>query len=349
MSAPRHFTHLKDLTPEQLLRLADLALSLKKTARTDAPLAGKSLAFCYMNPSLRTQVSCEVATASLGGHPITLSLGAGAGGTWGMESVEGVVMDGTAAEHLKEAVPVLGRFCAALGLRSFPAGLSWDEDKKELPLTAFRKYSAVPVINLESASGHPCQALADLATIKERFEPKGKNFLLTWAPHIKALPMAVPNSSVEMASMAGMNVTIARPDGYDLDPEVMERVKMNCAENGTKLELTSDGPAAYAGQHVVYGKSWGSIANYGKPPSADPAFRSKWIVNAEKMKKTDEAIFMHCLPVRRNLVVADEVLDGPWSVVIDEAENRLHAAKAVLLDLLTHESSTHAASRRHSR
>lgn len=342
----RHFTHLKDLTSGQLLALADRALELKRSHPKDAPLAGKSLAFCYMNPSLRTQVSCEVATASLGGHPITLSLGGGTGGTWGMESVEGVVMDGAAAEHLKEAVPVLGRFCAALGLRSFPAGVSWDEDKKELPLTAFRRYSTVPVINLESASGHPCQALADLATIKERFAPKKKNFLLTWAPHIKALPMAVPNSSVEMASMAGMNVTIARPEGYDLDPEVMERVKKNCAANGTKLEITSDGPSAYEGQHVVYAKSWGSIANYGKPPSSDADFRKKWIVTADKMKKTDEALFMHCLPVRRNLVVADEVLDGPWSVVIDEAENRLHAAKAVLLDLLAAQPKTLAATHR---
>src|SRR5208282_2404377 len=154
-----------------------------------------------MNPSLRTQVSCEVATASLGGHPITLSLGAGGGGTWGMEAVEGVVMDGAAAEHLKEAVPVLGRFCAALGLRSFPAGTSWNDDKKEPQLTAFRKYSTVPVINMESATGHPCQALADLMTIRERMDPKNKNFLLTWAPHVKSLPMAVPNSAAEIAAM----------------------------------------------------------------------------------------------------------------------------------------------------
>jgi len=345
MKTLRHFTHLKDLTPGELDALADAALALKKSAPKGALLAGKSLAFCYMNPSLRTQVSCEVATAALGGHPITLSLGAGAGGTWGMESVEGVVMDGAAAEHLKEAVPVLGRFCAALGLRSFPGGTSWEEDKKERPLAAFRKYSTVPVINLESASGHPCQALADLATIKERFNPKKKNFLLTWAPHVKALPMAVPNSAVEMAAMAGMNVTIARPAGYDLDPEVLARAKRRCADQGTTLSVTDDVPAAFAGQHVVYAKSWGAIEGYGKPPPAEPEFRRKWIVTAAKMKKTDGAIFMHCLPVRRNLVVADEVLDGPWSVVIDEAENRLHAAKAVLLDLLS-PKKTH---RSHSR
>ncbi len=341
----RHFTHLRDFSPKEIMGLVGDAIALKKTAPKSAPLAGKSLAFCFMNPSLRTQVSFSVATHQLGGHPVTLSLGSG--GTWGMESVEGVVMDGTAAEHLKEAVPVLGRFCAGLGLRSFPAGVSWEEDKKELPLTAFRKYSTVPVINMESASGHPCQALADLMTIRERMDPKKKNFLLSWAPHIKALPMAVPNSAVEIAAMAGMNVTIARPEGYDLDPEVMARVEANCSANGTTLKVTDDVPKAFDGQHVVYGKSWGSIANYGKPPSADPAFRKKWIVSAEKMKRTQDAIFMHCLPVRRNLVVADEVLDGPWSVVIDEAENRLHTAKAVLTMLLATKST--AAARRHVR
>ncbi|PIR18867.1 MAG: acetylornithine carbamoyltransferase, partial [Elusimicrobia bacterium CG11_big_fil_rev_8_21_14_0_20_64_6] len=209
----RHFAHLKDFTIDELNAIIDSAIALKKSAPAGMPLAGKSLVFCFMNPSLRTQVSFSVATASLGGHPITLSLGSG--GTWGMESVEGVVMDGTAAEHLKEAVPVLGRMCQGLGLRSFPAGKSWAEDKTEPALAAFLKYSTVPVINMESASGHPCQALADLMTIKERMNPKGKNFLLSWAPHVKALPMAVPNSAVEIASMAGMNVTIARAGGYD--------------------------------------------------------------------------------------------------------------------------------------
>lgn len=342
----KHFTHLKDFTIDELNAITDSAIALKKSAPAGMPLAGKSLAFCFMNPSLRTQVSFSVATASLGGHPVTLSLGSG--GTWGMESVEGTVMDGTAAEHLKEAVPVLGRMCQGLGLRSFPVGKSWDEDKAELALSAFLKYSTVPVINMESASGHPCQALADLMTIRERMKPKGKNFLLSWAPHVKALPMAVPNSSVEIASMAGMNVTIARPEGYDLDPEVMARVKKNCAANGARLSLTDKVPQSFDGQHVVYGKSWGSLSEYGKPPSSDPAFRKKWTISAAKMKRTDNALFMHCLPVRRNLVVDDAVLDGPWSVVVDEAENRLHTAKAVLMYLLASDKKRlTAAARRH--
>ncbi len=342
----KHFTHLKDFTIDELNRIIDSASDLKKSTHAVLPLAGKSLAFCFMNPSLRTQVSFSVATNALGGHPLILNLGSG--GTWGMESVEGAVMDGTAAEHLKEAVPVLGRMCQGLGLRSFPTGKSWAEDRNEPALAAFIKYSTVPVINMESASGHPCQALADLMTIRERMPPKGKNFLLSWAPHIKALPMAVPNSSVEIASMAGMNVTIARPEGYDLDPEVMARVKKNCAMNGSTLRVTDKVPQAFDGQHVVYGKSWGSIANYGQAPSSDPAFRKKWTISAAKMKRADKAIFMHCLPVRRNLVVDDAVLDGPWSVVVDEAENRLHTAKAVLMYLLASQPKRMtAAARRH--
>ncbi len=338
----RHFTHLKDYSIDELYELIDEAVRLKKGGAPSLSLTGKSLAFCFMNPSLRTQVSFSAATAAFGGNPIVLNMGSG--GTWGMEALEGVVMDGAAAEHLKEAVPVLGRMTAALGLRSFPAGKSWAEDKREDALTAFVKYSTVPVVNMESASGHPCQALADLMTIKERMNPKGKNFLLSWAPHVKPLPMAVPNSSVEMASMAGMNVTIARPEGYDLDPEVVARVKANCEKNGATLTITDDASAAFEGQHVVYGKSWGSMANYGVAPSADPVFRKKWTISSDKMRKTDDAILMHCLPVRRNLVVNDDVLDGKWAVHIDEAENRLHTAKAVLNHLLSPKKS-HA--RRH--
>lgn len=323
----RDFTHLSDYTPAQLDALVELALQLKREPPQRKPLAGKALAFCFMNPSLRTQVSMEVAAAQLGAHPVTLSLG---GSTWQMEHEEGVVMDGSCPEHLKEAVPVLTRFCDLVALRSFPAGKSWEEDKQEPYLTAFKKYAEKPVVNLESATGHPCQALADIMTIKERMEPKGKRFLLTWAPHIKGLPMAVPNSAVEIAAAAGMHVTIARPKGFDLDPEVMTQVRKNAAS----VTVTDDANGAFDGQEVVYAKSWGSIAAYGQPLPSDAEFRKKWIVTQQKMKKTNDAFFMHCLPVRRNVVVEDAVLDSKASVVIDQAENRLHTAKAVLLHLI---------------
>lgn len=331
----RSFTHLHRHAPEELQALIDLARRLKKSPRLDKPLDGKSLAFCFMNPSLRTQVSFETATASLGGHPVTVGLGTD---TWKMESAEGVVMDGPAAEHLKEAVPVLSRFCSVLGLRSFPAGASWEEDKKEPHLSAFLKYATVPVVNLESATGHPCQALADLMTIRERMDPKGKNFLLTWAPQVKAVPMAVPNSAAEIAALAGMSVTIARPEGWDLDPEMMARVRAHCERNGAELKVTDRAAEGYDGAHVVYAKSWGAISRYGQPPPQDPAFRSRWIVDPAKMARTADAVFMHCLPVRRNVIVADAVIDSKASIVVDQAENRLHTAKAILLWLLEMES-----------
>lgn len=331
-----HFTHLRDHSSEEILSLVAAARKIKAAPPNGLPLAGKSLGFCFMNPSLRTQVSFEVATAALGGHPVVLALGTD---TWQLEFDDGSIMDGKSAEHLKEAVPVLARYCQALALRSFPSGTSWAEDKLEPYLSAFKKYSTVPVINMESATGHPCQALADLMTITERMEPQGKNFLLTWAPHVKSLPMAVPSSAAEIAALAGMNVTIARPPGFDLDPEVMARVKARCEANGSTLSVTDDAEGAFAGKHVVYAKSWGSIGDYNKPLNADPAFRRRWIVTEDKMRRTEKALFMHCLPVRRNLVVRDEVLDGPWSVVVDQAENRLHTSKAVLLKLLGGTSS----------
>jgi N-acetylornithine carbamoyltransferase len=327
----KHFTHLHEWGQDGIMGLVDKALAYKKTPPQNRPLTGKSLAFCFMNPSLRTQVSFEAATAALGGHPITLF--PGQGGIWAMERRDGLVMDGPTTEHVKEAVPVLGRYCSALGLRSFSEGQSWDEDKTEPWLSAFRRYSTVPIINMESPTAHPCQALADLMTIKERMDPRGKNFLLTWAPHVKALPLAVPQSAAEIAAMAGMNITIARPKGYDLSVEAMRRIKDSCRLSGAKLQVTDDGDSAFKNAHVVYAKAWGSLENYGQAPSAGIEFRKKWMLTKNKMSRTDKAIFMHCLPVRRNLVVADEVLDAPYSVVLTQAENRLHAAKAVLTTL----------------
>lgn len=335
----RNFTNLHEGGARGLHELVDLAIQLKAgivpsleggEGKVGAqPLAGKTIALCFMNPSLRTQVSFEAAAAALGAHPITLFIGQG---TYAMEHRDGVVMDGSSAEHVREAVPVLSRMCDAIALRCFPEGKNWEEDKKDPLLSAFRKYATVPVISMESALGHPCQALADLMTIKERMEPKGKKFVLAWAPHIKASPLAVPHSAAEMAALAGMDLTIARPKGFDLDPEVMARVEKACAANGSKLEVTDDVARAYAGARVIYAKSWGSLAAYGVPP--DATLRDQWRVTEAKMATTDGGIFMHCLPVRRGLKVEDAVLDGPSSVVIDQAENRLHTAKAVLLKLL---------------
>lgn len=323
----RHFLHLDQVGPRTVLDLVARARALKGGADAGKPLAGSTVSLLFMNPSLRTRVSLETATVMLGGHPIALSVG---GDTWNMETRHGVVMNGAAQEHVREAIPVLGRYSKILGLRSFPHGKSWEEDRQEPALSAFRDFSTIPVVNMESAMGHPLQALADLMTVSERMEPAGKTFLLTWAPHIKPLPMAVPSSAAEVAAIGGMNVRIARPPGYDLDPEVMARIQASCRANGRVLEVTDDPEEAYRGAHVVYAKAWGSLETYGEPPPSDEDWRRRWTVSVEKMERTGGAIFMHCLPVRRNLVVADGVLDGPWSVVVDEAENRLHTARAVL-------------------
>lgn len=326
-----HFTSLHEAGAEAIIALVEAAEQLKATPRLDRPLAGQSVALCFMNPSLRTQTSFEVAAASLGAHAVTLSPGIN---SWKLEARDGAVMDADCPEHVREAVPVLARYCQAIGLRAFPAGKDWAEDRLDPYLNAFKTHSGVPVISLESALGHPCQALADLQTIRSRMDPKGKNFLLTWAPHIKPLPQAVPHSAVEMAAMAGMNITIARPEGYDLDPEVMQRVQESCKANGASLNITSDVRTAYKGQHIVYAKSWGSLSKYGEAPSTDQGFRDLWRVSAAKMAQSADAAFLHCLPVRRNIEVDDAVLDGPSCVVIDQAENRLHTAKAVLLNLM---------------
>ena len=307
--------------------LVELARRLKRQPPAHRPLAGKSVGLVFMNPSLRTQTSFEVAAAMLGAHPVTLQVGGG--GTWKLEAREGAVMDGDCAEHAKEAVAVLSRYVDLLGVRCFPGGKSWEEDRRDPMLSAFVKYATVPVVSLESALGHPCQALADLMTIREK-RPRAKKFLLTWAPHVKALPTAVPNSAAEMAARAGLDLVVARPEGYDLDAGVMESVRAAARAAGGSVTVTDDLDAAYDGADVVYAKAWGSLESYGRPPAPRP----EWRVTAEKMARTNDAAFMHCLPVRRNVVVDDAVLDGKWSVVIDQAENRLHTAKAVLLSLL---------------
>ena len=328
---PRDFVDLRDWGSEAALELAQLALQLKRRPLRSRPLEGRSVGLCFLNPSLRTQASFQVAAASLGAHPVTLHFG---NGTWNMEWRDGVVMDGAASEHLKESVAVLARYCDLLALRAFPAGTVWAEDKAEPWLSAFRKASTVPVVSLESAMGHPCQGLADLMTLQEKTAPAGKKFVLAWAPHLKALPLAVPHSAVQAAVIAGMDLTVCRPAGYDLDPEVMAWCRAEAARQGRTVTVTDDADAAFEGAHVVYAKSWGSLEAYGTPPPQDAAFRDRWRLGASKMARTDSALFMHCLPVRRNLVVDDAVLDSPASVVIDQAENRLHTAKALLLSLL---------------
>lgn len=272
----------------------------------------------------------ELAVSRLGGTPVALSVGADA---WPMEYAEGAVMDGAAAEHVKEGAGVLGRYCDALGVRSFPLGKNYAEDRREPVLNGFARHAGVPVINLESPLDHPCQAMADAMTLRQRLRPlAGRRVMLTWAYHPKALPMAVPNSFVLAASRLGVELVVARPEGYDLDPEILETARRHSAASGGRLEVTEDVESAYEGVDVVYAKSWGALADYGDPES-ESARRGglrDWRVTENRMARGRNALFMHCLPVRRNVVVDDEILDGPRSIVLDEAENRLYAQQAIL-------------------
>ena len=276
----------------------------------------------------------QVGIYELGGNAVVLEPG---GTSWTLEYRDGVVMDSDNAEHVAEFVHVLGRYCAAIGVRTFAALRNWQEERTDPVLRSFAKYSEVPLINLESAMHHPCQALADMMTIREKLGTGRQRVVLTWAWHPKPLPMAVPNSFALAAAQMGHDLTIAHPRGYELDDELMEEIRRQTAGAGGRIDVTNDIDEAFVDADVIYAKSWGSRNFYGEP-EADIAeraqYREKWIVDEAKMARTSNAIFMHCLPVRRNVIVTDGVIDSPQSAVIDEAENRLHVQKAILTRLL---------------
>lgn len=318
-----------------LLDVVDLARDLKG-GRARGWLGGRVVVLYFANPSLRTRASVEAACARLGASAVVLD--AGSGGVWGLEHRDGVVMDGAPAEHVKEAARVLSRYGDAIGVRAFAQLKDWREDKAEPLLSAFARHATVPVFSLEGSCRHPLQGLADVQTILERLpDPRGQKLVLTWAPHFKPLPMAVPNSVVESGALLGMDVTIARPDGFALDPELMAAADAVARQNGGRVRETSDRASALAGARVVYAKSWGALRHYGDweaEKSVRAASMSGWVVRAPDLEQGDDPFFMHCLPVRRNLKVEDAVLDGPRSAVIQQAENRLWTAQALLLRLL---------------
>jgi N-acetylornithine carbamoyltransferase len=271
----------------------------------------------------------QVGTYELGGNAVVLEPG---GTSWTLEHREGAVMDGDKTEHVAEFVRVLERYCAAIGVRTFAALKDWNEERTDPILAAFAKYASRPVINLESAMHHPCQSLADMMTIREKLGRGRKRVVLTWAWHPKPLPMAVPNSFALAAAQMGHDLVIAHPSGYELDEELINTIRARGS-----VEITNDVDAAFDGAEVVYAKSWGAKQFYGdtdRDIAERAQYRDKWIVNEDRMSRTNKAIFMHCLPVRRNVIVTDGVIDSPSSVVVDEAENRLHVQKAVMAELL---------------
>ena len=281
----------------------------------------KTIMLVFFNSSLRTRLSSQKAALNLGMNPIVLNIGQD---SWKLETELGVVMDGDKSEHLREAIPVMASYCDIIGVRSF-AGLSDREfDYAETVLSQFLEFSGKPVISLESATVHPCQAFADLITIEEHRSSKRPKVVLTWAPHPKALPQAVPNSFAEWMNAADVDFVITHPHGYELDPRFAGNAKVEY-----------DQFKALEGADFVYAKNWScpgvtNPADYGKILSRDMA----WTVDAAHMAVTNNAYFMHCLPVRRNMIVTDEVIDSDRSLVIPEAANRVVSAQVVMKRML---------------
>ncbi len=328
----QHYLSMLDYDPQHLAQLVQAARCLKSGDATAAALRERILTTVFFNPSLRTRTSFEAAMLRYGGHAICLNVG---GDTWQLEYRDGVVMDGPAAEHIREAAPVLSRYGNALAVRTFAAMRNAAEDALDQVIRAFGRFATVPVINMESAAEHPCQGLADWMTIDEKLSgTAGKRFTLAWAPQAKGLPMAVPHSAVLAAAAAGMQVTIAHPPGYELSAGILDRASTWCHDAGTKLEVTHDQPAACRAADVVYVKSWGSAALYGDAAAQKQSFaeHANWTVTPDHLHA--DAILMHCLPVRRNVVIADAALDDPRSVVVDQAENRMWTQAAILNELL---------------
>ena len=290
---------------------------------------GKSLGMLFFNSSLRTRTSMELAAAQLGAHPTTLDIGGG--GVWGF-AWDDEPMNADRAEHIKEAVGVLSRYYDALGVRLFASKTDLDEDRSDRLIRTFARHASVPVVNLESALLHPCQALADATTLRQRHaDARGKRFVLTWAPHPRALP-AVPHSALLTAARLGYDVTLAHPPGFDLAPDVIADARALAEANGSGFETVHESAPALTDADVVYAKAWSAPLVYADP-DREAALRSQhedWRVTSERMATTNDAAFMHCLPVRRGVVVDSDVLDGPHAIHLDQAENRLHAQKAIL-------------------
>lgn len=329
----KNFLDLADFQRDEIVDLLAFADRLRERPEP-AALAGRVLGLLFFNPSLRTLASMRVAMARLGGQSIVVTPGVG---SWNMEARSGVTMTGTAAEHIREAIPVLDSYCDALGVRAFAEGRELAADLAERTFTAIASLCTHPLINLESSANHPCQALADWKTLDDLEVPRRGRFVLSWANHPRALPLAVPAAVSQMAAMRGMDVVVLRPQGYALPPAIMEKARLAAAGSGASVSETDDRDAAMTGAHIVYAKEWGSTEHYGDAEGdararaglGDWMLRESWFARARP-----DCHLMHCLPVRRNVAVADELLDGPRSRVLQQAQNRLTVQMALLYRLL---------------
>jgi N-succinyl-L-ornithine transcarbamylase len=302
----------------QLDTLVKKALEYKASPFKDKQLGqNKTLGMIFLNPSLRTRISTQVAAKNLGMEVIVFNIDKDG---WQLEFEEGAIMSGNTVEHVKEAAAVMGQYFHILGIRTFPGLKNREEDYSEQHIKQFVKYAGIPIVSLESATVHPLQSLTDMITIKERMAARKPKVVMTWAPHVKALPQAVPNSFAQwMNAWTEIDFVITHPKGYELVEEFTQNAM---------IENNQD--KALEGADFVYVKNWSSYKKYGRILNSDPS----WMITNKKLESTNEAKVLHCLPVRRNVVIADEVLDGPNSIVIPQAGNRVWAAQAVLSEIL---------------
>ncbi|MEM6397064.1 MAG: N-acetylornithine carbamoyltransferase [Bacteroidota bacterium] len=308
----KHFSSISAV--EHPNKLLDLALACKANPHQWSDLGQqKTIGLLFFNPSLRTRLSTQKAAQHLGLEVLTMDVGSHG---WKLEFEDGAIMNSDKAEHIKEAAAVVSQYCDLVAVRCFPSLTDRSADYREPVLSAFMKYASVPIINLESATAHPLQGLADWMTIKENTQKERPKVVLSWAPHPKALPQSVANSFVKYMEVADVDLTITHPPGYELAPEVAKG-----------FTVSHDQAAAMKDADFVYTKNWSSYSTYGQVLTQDPA----WTITSEKL---GNAFFMHCLPVRRNVVVSDAVLDSPQSLVIEQANNRTFAAQAAIISLL---------------
>ena len=313
----RHFTSVKQLG--DLNEAFQKAKYVKENPFADQKLGrNKTLLMIFFNSSLRTRLSTQKAAMNLGMNVIVLDVNQGA---WKLETERGVIMDGDKPEHLLEAIPVMGCYCDVIGVRSFARFENKEDDYNEVILNQFIKYSGKPVFSMEAATRHPLQTFADMITIEEYKTVERPKVVLTWAPHPRALPQAVPNSFAEGLNLTDYEFVITHPHGYELDPSFV---------GNAKVEYDQD--KAFEGAHFIYAKNWAAYSgdNYGKVLSTDRS----WTVDSRKMALTDNAYFMHCLPVRRNMIVTDDVIESERSIGIPEAANRVVSAQTVLKESL---------------
>ncbi|MDX2299314.1 MAG: N-acetylornithine carbamoyltransferase, partial [Xanthomonadaceae bacterium] len=333
--AMKHFLNTQDWTRSEIDAVLRDAAAFKRHP-LGHQLKGKTIALMFFNPSLRTRSSFEIGTFQLGGHAVVLAPGKDA---WPIEFDLGTVMDGDTEEHIAEVARVLSRYVDLIAVRAFPKFQDWSVDREDRVLRGFAKYATVPVINMETIT-HPCQELAHALALQEHFgteDLRGKKYVLTWTYHPRPLNTAVANSALTIATRMGMDVTLLCPTSeYVLDERYMDWARANVAESGGSLAISHDPEAAYAGADVIYAKSWGAIPYFGRWEQEKPIREAHkhFMVDSAKMALTNNAVFSHCLPLRRNVKATDAVMDSPACIAIEEAENRLHVQKAVMARLV---------------